>query len=207
MTASNQPNTLFAISGASPRPAPLRRSVLVLIDAQNEYLDGALPLAGIEAAIGEAARLLRAARHAGGGVIHVVHHSAPGRPIFAPGSHGAEIIPALTPLGGEPVVVKGLPNAFAGTALAESLAAFAQEGKTGLVIGGFMTHNCVEATARAALDRGQLATVVAAATATRDLPDPLGGSAMPAGTIQRASLAALADRSALIVAKAEDLPL
>jgi len=39
---------------------------------------------------------------------------------------------------------------------------------------------------------------VASATATRDLPDPLGGI-VPAGEIQRATLAALADRFAVVI--------
>ncbi|HYG91496.1 MAG TPA: hypothetical protein VD978_35170 [Azospirillum sp.] len=53
-------------------------------------------------------------------------------------------------------------------------------------------------TVRAALDLGHRPTLVATATATRDLPDPLGG-VMPAAEVQRASLAALADRFAVVV--------
>ena len=57
---------------------------------------------------------------------------------------------------------------------------------------------CISATVRAALDRGYRTTVVASATATRDLPDPLGGI-VPAGEVHRATLAALADRFAIVV--------
>jgi hypothetical protein len=43
------------------------------------------------------------------------------------------------------------------------------------------------------------ATVIAAATATRDLPDMLTGTVIPAAEVQRNALAALADRFATIV--------
>jgi nicotinamidase-related amidase len=68
-----------------------------------------------------------------------------------------------------------------------------------------MTHMCVEATARSAIDNGLKATVVASATATRDLPDPLTGGVVPAAEVQRNALAALADRFATVVAKVDDI--
>lgn len=70
---------------------------------------------------------------------------------------------------------------------------------------GYMTHMCVSSTVRAALDRGYRTTVVANATATRDLPDGSGG-AVSAQDVQRASLAALADRFAAVVKTAKELP-
>jgi nicotinamidase-related amidase len=106
-----------------------------------------------------------------------------------------EILEALRPEPGEPVVVKSLPNAFAKTDLHERIAA---TGRRELIIAGFMTHMCVSATARAALDLGYRSTVIANATATRDLPDPLGG-AVAAEVVHRAALAMLADRFAIVV--------
>ncbi|MEI5617183.1 isochorismatase family protein, partial [Streptomyces brasiliscabiei] len=73
-------------------------------------------------------------------------------------------------------------------------------GHPSLVLAGFMTHNCVSATARAALDFGIATTIVAAATATRDLPDPCGGEPISVRVVQAATLAALADRTAAVVA-------
>jgi len=57
---------------------------------------------------------------------------------------------------------------------------------------------CVEATARSAVDHGLKVTVVASATATRDLPDPTGGQSIAASEVQRNALAAMADRFATI---------
>ena len=62
-----------------------------------------------------------------------------------------------------------------------------------------MTHMCVEATARSAVDHGLKATVIAAATATRDLPDPTGSGTIAASEVQRNALAAMADRFAVVV--------
>lgn len=41
------PLTLLQHAGVTPKPIELAKSVLVIIDAQNEYLDGKLPLPGI----------------------------------------------------------------------------------------------------------------------------------------------------------------
>ena len=111
------------------------------------------------------------------------------------------VIPELAPRSGEPVIRKDYPSSFAGTDLAQAIRA---TGRHRVVVTGFMTHMCVSTTVRAALDHGFDCTVVAAATATRDLPDPLGG-VVPAAAVQRAALAELADRFALVVARATDL--
>ena len=110
----------------------------MLVDAQNEYVSGKLPLNGIAAAITEASRLLDKARAAGTPVIHIAHLSAPGRPAFARGSHGAEIVPELAPLPSEEIIEKALPNSFAGTALGERLERFAATGHKSLILAGFM---------------------------------------------------------------------
>ncbi|HEX2555622.1 MAG TPA: cysteine hydrolase family protein [Microvirga sp.] len=193
------PKSLLQIAGAPAAPAPLDAAVLVIIDAQREYTEGNLPLHGVEAAVAEAAALLRLARAEGVPVIHVIQHAAPGGPLFDPATRFAEIVPELRPAPGEEVVAKALPNAFAGTALEAKLRAVAgATGRRELILAGFMTHMCVSATARAALDLGFRSTIVAAATATRALPDPLGGI-VPAETVHRTALAELADRFAIVV--------
>ena len=190
------PRTLLALAGAPAHPSPLDRAALVIVDAQAEYLpSGNLPLAGIDAAVAETARLLELARRHGTPVFHVVHHGPAGSPLFDPQGPGSAIIPAVAPKDGEAVVTKGLPNSFAGTDLHARLQA---TGRKELIIAGFMTHMCISATTRAALDLGYRNTVVAAATATRDLPGPTGG-VVPAAELQRNELAALADMFAVVV--------
>jgi nicotinamidase-related amidase len=189
------PKTLLEMSGADLRPAPLAQSTLVIIDAQNEYLDGKLALPGIAPAIDALGRLLAKARAAGAGVVHVQHKGRAGG-FFDIDAHGGAIIDQVRPAGTESVVTKPLPNAFAGTDLDAKLK---QLGRTQLVIAGFMTHMCVSSTARAALDLGYKTTVTADAAATRDLPDPMGG-VIAAEAMHRAALAELADRFAIVAA-------
>lgn len=107
------PRTLLSMAGAPAHPAPFDRAALVIVDAQVEYTAaGRLTLAGIDAAVAETARLLDLARRHGVPVFHVVHHGKPGGALFDPEGPGSAIAPALAPLDGEAVVVKGLPNAF-----------------------------------------------------------------------------------------------
>lgn len=189
------PQSLLQIAGAPLNPSPLDKSALVIIDAQLEYVSGKLPLAGIDAAILEAAKLLALARKSGVPVFHIVQHAPAGRPLFAEDSPTAAIVPLLTPAAGEIVLRKALPNAFAGTDLHELVKS---SGRSEIIFAGFMTHMCVSASARAALDLKYRSTIVANATATRDLPDPLGGT-IPASVVHRTALSELADRFAVVV--------
>jgi nicotinamidase-related amidase len=66
-----------------------------------------------------------------------------------------------------------------------------------------MTHMCVSATARAALDLGYQSTVLSDATATRDLPDPAGNGVVAAADLHRAELAALSDRFSIVCRSAD----
>ncbi|WP_017934530.1 cysteine hydrolase family protein [Nocardioides sp. Iso805N] len=69
----------------------------------------------------------------------------------------AQIVKALAPIEGEPVVDKGCVNPFIGTALREMLAA---EGITEVVLGGVATNLVVESAARHASDSGLQVTIV-----------------------------------------------
>ncbi|MGX9391800.1 cysteine hydrolase family protein [Nitrobacteraceae bacterium UC4446_H13] len=189
------PKSLLQIAGAPLNPSPLNAAVLVIIDAQLEYVKGNLPLQGVDAAIREAALLLAVARKVAMPVFHIVQHAPAGRPLFAEDGPYAAIVPQLTPATGEIVLRKTLPNAFAGTDLNELIKS---TGRNEIVFAGFMTHMCISASARAALDLKYRSTVVANATATRDLPDPLGGT-IPASVVHRTALSELADRFAIVV--------
>jgi nicotinamidase-related amidase len=198
-----QPQSLLAMAGAPLDPSPWDKAALVLIDAQMEYVEGKLALPRVRPALEEAARVLDLARQQGAPVIHIVHHGKPGGALFDPNGPLSKIAPAVAPRSGETIIAKGLPNAFAKTDLQKSIEA---TGRKELVVVGFMTHMCVSATVRAALDLGYRTTVVADATATRDLPDPLvcpeAHGVQKAETVHRATLAALADRFAIVVRNA-----
>ena len=191
--------TLLQMAGASPTPAKLSEAAVVIIDAQNEYVSGKLPLEGVEAALANIASLLKAARAAGAPVIHIVQRGRPGG-LFDPAGDAFRIAPPAAAASGEPVIEKPLPNSFSKTDLHAALQA---TGRKSLVLAGFMTHMCVSATARAALDHGYSTTVLWDAAATRALPDPLGGPDIPAAQLHRTALAELADRFATIARTAD----
>ncbi|MDR6952241.1 nicotinamidase-related amidase [Ancylobacter sp. 3268] len=163
-------------------------TALLLIDIQNDYFPGGkYPLVGMEDAAAEAARLLEAARRKGLGIVHVRHEDpSPEAGFFGHGTTGAQINPAVSPQEGEPVVVKRNVNAFLDTGLDATLK---QQGVSRLVIVGAMSHMCVDAATRAALDLGYEVTVAHDATATRDLG--FGGTEVPAASVQAALMAAL----------------
>lgn len=186
--------TLLQLAGADLTPPGFPDATLVVIDAQREYVDGALPLAGVEAALDRIADALAKAREAGAPVVHVQHKGRAGG-LFDPDTTAFEFAAIASPGAGETVVHKGLPNAFAGTNLGEVLE---QTGRKRLILAGFMTHMCVSATARAALDLGYQSTVLSDATATRDLPDPAGDGVVSAADLHRAELAALSDRFSIV---------
>jgi nicotinamidase-related amidase len=201
-TSPLAPQTLLQMAGVRVEPAHLSDSVLIIVDAQREYVDGKLPLDGIGTSLKEAALVLARARKAGTPVIHVVHRGKPGAALFDPNGPYVQIADAVAPRPDEIVITKTLPNAFAGTDLEVQIE---RAGRKNLIVIGYMTHMCLSSTVRAALDRGYRTTVVAGASATRDLPDGKGG-AIPAWVVQCASLAALADRFASVVSSADDLP-
>ncbi len=156
-----EPNTLRALSGLPLEPARLGESVLVLIDCQNTYTEGVLELDGVQAALDEAAVLLERARSAGAPVIHVQHDDGPGSLYDVNGPHRRDRRPGR-PAGGRADRGEELPECVRADPSADRLASL---GVQNLVLAGFMTHMCVNSTARGAFNLGYAPTVVANATA------------------------------------------
>jgi nicotinamidase-related amidase len=189
----SEARTLLQLSGADLSPARIGEACLVLIDLQNEYLQGPIEVPGAGAAIAAAAQLLQSARQAGSPVFHIAHAGRPGG-LFDRLAPRGQIVTELTPTANEPVVEKTLPNAFAGTNLNELLSA---TGRKNIILSGFMTHMCVSSTARVAVDLGYRVTVAASACGTRALPDGRGG-VVAATTVHDVALVELSDRFAII---------
>jgi nicotinamidase-related amidase len=197
----SDPTTLRALAGLPLEPARLSDSTLILIDCQNTYTYGAMELEGVQAALDEAAVLLERARSAGIPIIHIQHDDGPGS-LYDVSGHSGAIVDWVAPRDGEQVVVKNYPNSFVGTDLDAKLKALNAQN---LIIAGFMTHMCVNSTARGAFNLGYSPTVVAAATATRSLPGA-DGRPVAAAALQVASLAALADLFAVVAADTAAIP-
>lgn len=197
MTASK---TLRDITGMGHSPTTVGQSALILIDCQNTYRQGIMRLEGVEAALLDCQTLLNRFRDAGRPVIHIQHDAGVGSPYDVTAPIGA-ISDLVAPRDGEPVVVKAYPSSFEKTNLHDLLQGY---GVTDVTLAGFMTHVCVNSTARVAFNHGYRPTVVASATATRSLPNPTGG-VMPAQTLHEATLAGLQDIFAVVVARPDDV--
>jgi nicotinamidase-related amidase len=169
---------------------------LLIIDIQRDYFPGgACPLVEPEAAAEAARRLLDAFRAGGEPIVHLKHiWDAPDAAFMRPGTDGVEIHPLVAPADGELVIEKEQPNGFVGTRLAEELAA---RDVDSLVVAGMMTSMCVDATVRAAVDRGLSATVIHDACAAPNLE--FGGETIPGAMVHGAFMAALADGYAAVV--------
>lgn len=193
--------TLRSLLALPDTPAPLTKSALVLIDCQNTYREGIMHLDGVEPALQECQKLLKRARDAGTPVIHIRHDAGPGSPYDTNAPIGA-IADSVAPQEGEKVITKAYPSSFEKTNLDAELKRLGVED---LVLAGFMTHVCVNSTARAAFNHGYRPTVIANATATRSLPNPTGGT-LPADAVHNGALAALADIFAIVVPSGDKVP-
>lgn len=167
-------------------------TALLLIDIQKDYFPGGkMELVNPLEAAKKAYMLLQcfrehgpqgAARH-----VHIQHVSLkPDATFFISGDRGTDIHDAVAHFEGEPIVQKHYPNSFRETNLLELLKGWGTER---VVIGGMMTHMCVDATARAAADFGFQVIVAEDACATRDLK--YGETLIPAEHVHKAFLAAL----------------
>lgn len=146
--------SLFTISLASYSQ---KERALIIIDIQDFYFPGGdAELVNPEEAADNAFKLLEHFRNKGEPVIHVRHNYEP----------GGDIYQVLAPVEGEKIISKDYANSFRDTGLFEYL----RENNIGeIVIAGMQTHMCVEATTRAAADKGFSCTVISDACTTRDL--------------------------------------
>jgi len=143
-------------------PTPPRRA-LVVIDVQNEYVTGKLPIEHppVSQSLARIGRAMDAARAAGVPVVVVQHGEAAAAPLFAAGSPGWALHEVVASRPREHLIEKGRPSVFAGTDFADWLAR--HEIDT-LAITGYMTQNCNASTILEAAHRGFAVEFLADAT-------------------------------------------
>ncbi|MEV8126278.1 cysteine hydrolase family protein [Streptomyces sp. NPDC085944] len=188
--------TLRELNKLGETPATLSDATLILVDYQNTYTEGVMELDGWEPAVNSAEALLKRARKAGTPVIHIVDKG------YDLKSKAGQIIPALKPVKGEPVVEKSVPNAFHGTNLAEQVK---KAGNKNVIVAGFMTNMCTLFTAQGAFLNGNAPTVVADASATRPLPLKGNPNGIPAQQVHEAALATVQDLYGVVVPSQKSL--
>lgn len=160
---------------------------LLVIDVQNEYFTGALP---ITHPAGHLDRILRVMDAAEGKVpVIVVQHHFPGpdKPFFQKGTEGWELHPEVAGRPRDLLVEKTLPGSFTGTPLEDWLR---ERGIDQVAIAGYMTHMCCDTTARQAVHRGFAVEFLSDATGT--LPLANAGGSVTAEELHRSILCAQA---------------
>jgi nicotinamidase-related amidase len=131
------------------------------------YADGLLTTVDVKSTRAAISSLLETYRSASASIIHVVHDTPSGAPVFTPGTPLAAEFEELTPRDGEPVVHKQHPGSFTGTDLQDLIQ---KTGKNQLVIVGYMAHICVSTTTRQAAEKGYDVILAKEAIGDRDIP-------------------------------------
>lgn len=169
---------------------------LLLIDVQNDYFNGTLPIGHPDPALSLAniGRAMDAARAAGVAVVAVRQLSPPGSPLLARGAPGSGLRPELLERGFDHQVDKTLPSAFVGTDLDAWLRG---RGVDRLAVAGYMTHNCVDASVRDAAQRGYPVELLADASGSAACANRAGRA--DAGELHRLSLVVLQARFAAVL--------
>lgn len=167
----------------------MTKTALLIVDVQNDYFPGGnWELVGQVEAAENVKSLLEAARETNLPIVHVQHVVEPGAaPFFVKGTEGVKIHSSVAPQGDEPVITKGFPNSFLETNLKETLDAL---GITKLIVVGSMTHNCIDATVRGAVDFGYDVVTVDDACATLDMQHD--GETIPAKSVHASFMASFA---------------
>ena len=170
----------------TPPAMTVQNTALLLVDVQQlatpEHLQSSavragLPVDGVQraledysarfyAAVGNCQRLLEGARSAGVASIHVKIEALSGEArdtgpahrrlgwCYPPGSPETQFLSVVEPNPGEIVITKTVSGAFTATNLDSVLR---HMGIAWLLVAGFETDECIEATGRVALDLGYLA--------------------------------------------------
>ena len=156
--------------GIPPINAEPKSSVLLIIDAQNEYANGLLKTYDVSSTRSNIASLLQAYRtQAPQHIVHITHSVPTGAPVFTPDTPLAQPFPEMSPQPNEKHIWKTQPGAFTGTDLDAHLKTLGDAGKT-VVLCGYMAHVCVSTTARQAAERGLNVVVAKEAVGDRDIP-------------------------------------
>lgn len=182
--------TIRTIAGAAvPSKMEAGSTALLVIDFQNEYFSGKLPIPDGIRALNNAKRLVAYADQINLPVFHIQHVTPADTPIFAEGGATVQFHSDLQPAAHHAVLQKSSVSVFPTTDIDARLKA--SNIKT-LIIVGLMSHACVAGAARDAVPYGYEVIVVDDACATRDL-DAADGSVLPHATLHRASMASIAD--------------
>lgn len=176
------------------------RRALIVIDVQNDYIGGNLPIEypPVEQSLANIGRAMDAAKLAAIPVVVVQNILPEHMPIMARGTFGAELHDSITGRGWDHFVLKNLPGAFTDTGLEEWLRS---AGINTITLVGYMTHNCDFSTAVQGLHTGF--SVELLADATGSLPYVNRAGRATAEEIHRVMTVVMQARFATVMTTAE----
>jgi nicotinamidase-related amidase len=145
---------------------------LLVIDVQNEYFTGALPITHPVGHLEKIVQVSTEACRKSVPVFLIRHHQPdPQSPIFRYGSPEWELHPCTAEIRAHALIDKSLPGCFTNTNLLSTLRSM---GVDTLGISGYMTHMCCDTTARQAMHEGLKVEFLSDATGTLDLTNQAG---------------------------------
>ena len=128
------------------------KRALLVIDVQNEYFTGKLPITYPAGSLANMLSAMDAARAHGVPVVAIQHASPqPDAPVFRKGSTEWELHAEVAARPHDVLIHKSLPGSFTGTELEMWLR---ERGVGTVVIAGYMTQMCCDTTARQAMHIG-----------------------------------------------------
>lgn len=179
-----------AMLGAKPvEHLDPRSTALVIIDFQQEYFSGRMPIPDGQRAMDNAQRLLAFADRHRIPVFQVQHVAPAGAAVFAVDGQTVGFQPGMVPRQHDVVLRKETVSVFASTDLDRRLKAL---GVKTIVVAGLMTHACVAGAARDAVPLGYHVVVASDASATRAITRA-DGSTIGNDALHAAALAEIED--------------
>ena len=117
------------------------KRALIVIDVQNDYIGGNLPIEypPVEQSLANIGLAMEAAKAAAIPVVVVQNILPETMPIMAKGTFGAELHASIKERGWDHYVLKNMPSAFTNTGLEEWLR---EHRIDTITVVGYMTHNC-----------------------------------------------------------------
>jgi nicotinamidase-related amidase len=145
---------------------------LLVIDVQNEYFTGRLPVTYPHGSIVNILKAMDAAHAAHVPVVVIQHTSrTAGAATFLPGTPAWELYPEVKKRPHDLLIEKILPGSFTRTDLGRWLN---ERGISTVTIAGYMTQMCCDTTARQAFHRGYVVKFLSDATGTLSVTNSAG---------------------------------
>lgn len=148
------------------------KKALLVIDVQNEYFTGKLPVTYPQGSLDNIIKAMAASANNNVPIV-VVQHTAPQQDskTFRKGSHEWGLHPAIEAQSYDYLMEKNLPGSFTGTDLEMWLR---ERSIDTVVVSGYMTQMCCDTTARQAMHLGFSVEFLSDATGTLQISNSAG---------------------------------